>query len=56
MEYERQIEDEEIGLLNREQEEEEAYRKELLARMIGGKLSARQYALLMQMPEDELER
>ena len=50
------MEDEEISRLNAEQAEEEAYRKELLSRMIGGKLSARQYALLMRMPEDELER
>jgi len=37
-----------------ENEDEDTYRRELLARMFGGKLTARQYGVLMRMSADEL--
>ena len=37
------------------EEDKETYRKELLARMFGGKLTTRQFAVLMNMNEGERE-
>lgn len=56
VDYEREQEDEEINRLQAEEGDEEAYRRELLSRLFGGKLTARQYAVLMNMPDDELQR
>ena len=36
-----------------EQDDEESYRRELLARMFGNKLTSRQFGVLMQMGHDE---
>lgn len=48
---------EKLDTVLRVEEEEASYRKELLARMYGGTLTARQYAILTDQPEnDEKER
>jgi hypothetical protein len=34
------------------EDDETSYRKELMARMFGGKLTSRQFGVLMNMPQD----
>jgi len=53
--YERAQEDEELNRILAEEDDQESYRRELLARMFGGKLTSRQYAVLMRMGHDERE-
>ena len=52
--HDRSGETEELNRIMEEHEDEQTYRRELLARMFGGKLTARQYATLMRMSADEL--
>lgn len=49
-------EDLESARILEEEEEQSAYRRELLARMFGGKLSSRQYGVLMNMTADDNEK
>lgn len=56
VEYERNIEEEEIQRLQADQHDEDEYRRELLARLVGGKMTARQYAVFMNMSMDELQQ
>jgi hypothetical protein len=45
--------DKEFNRILEEEDDELNYRKELLARMFGGKLTARQYGVLMNQPEHD---
>ena len=54
--YERAQEEEEFDRIMEEQDDEESYRRELLARMFGNKLTARQFGVLMKMGHDEQEQ
>jgi hypothetical protein len=38
------------------EEDETTYRKELLARMFGGKISSRQFGVLMNMSQNEQDK
>ena len=54
--HERSQEQEELDRIMEEHDDEETHRRELLARMFGGKLTARQYGVLMRMTDDEREQ
>lgn len=54
--HERAEEQEEFDRIMEEQDDEESYRRELLARMFGNKLTARQFGVLMRMGHDEREQ
>jgi len=49
-------EQEELDRIMAEENDEDSYRRELMARMFGGKLSARQYGVLMRMNADNDEQ
>ena len=46
----------ELNRIMEELEDEDTYRRELLARMFGGKLTPRQFGVLMRMSADELDK
>ena len=50
--YERMQEEEELNRILEQEEDQDTYRRELLARMMGGKLTSRQYGVLMRMGHD----
>ena len=56
VDYEKAVEDEELQRIQEAQGDEESYRKELLARLFGGKLTARQYAVFMNMSDSQQEQ
>jgi hypothetical protein len=49
------VEEEELNRILEQEEDHETYRRELLARMFGGKLTSRQYGVLMKMGNDRRE-
>ena len=49
------MEEEELNRILEQEEDHETYKRELLARMFGGKLSSRQYGVLMNMGFDRRE-
>ena len=53
---ERLDEKDELDRIIEEHDEDDSYRKELLARMFGNKLTSRQYAVLMNISNDEEQR
>ena len=53
--HERTEEQEEVDRILDEAQNEDDYRRELFARMYGGKLTARQYGVLLKISADEDE-
>ena len=51
--HDRREHEEEMARILEAEQDKASYKKELLARMFGGKLSTRQYEVLMNMDEDE---
>lgn len=55
VEYENKVVDEAFERVQEALEDEQTYRQELIGRMFGGKLTPRQYAVLLKMNDDERE-
>lgn len=55
VEYENKVVDEAFDRVQEALDDEQTYRRELIGRMFGGKLTARQYAVLLKMNDDEIE-
>ena len=55
VEHENRVIDEAFDRVQEALDDEQTYRQELIARMFGGKLTARQYAVLLKMNDDEIE-
>lgn len=56
VDFEESAQDEELRRIMEEHGASETYRRELLARMFGGKLTARQYGVLANMAADEQDQ
>jgi hypothetical protein len=55
LDFEQMKNDEEYDRIMEAEEEEHTYRKELMARMFGGKITSRQFGVLMNMSQDQRE-
>ena len=56
LDHERKVIDEEVERIIEAEQDELTYKKELMARMFGGKLTSRQFGVLMNMPNDEQDK
>lgn len=54
--FEKQVAYEEIERIREAEEDEQNYRKELMARLFGRKLTSRQFGVLFNMPENEQDK
>jgi hypothetical protein len=55
-EYDMLKAEEEYERIMEAEEDESTYKRELLARMFGGKLTSRQYGVLLNMPQDQQDK